>query len=75
MPPPPSPSTAQGPYRVERVETTDGPRWRLSGPGLEGTKAYPWEEFREKLHEMAELMNFAWQQAQRDREGQWADRQ
>lgn len=56
-------SPPSGPYRVERVETTDGPRWRLTGPGLEGTKAYPWEEFREKLNEMAELMNFAWAQA------------
>ena len=63
MPPAPSP----GPYRVERVETADGPRWRLSGPGLEGTKAYPWEEFREKLNEMAELMNFAWRQSRDQR--------
>ena len=53
-----------GPYRVDRVETRDGPRWRLIGPGLEGTKAYPWEEFGEKLNEIAELMNFAWNQAQ-----------
>ena len=60
----PTPSTP-GPYRVERIDTPDGPRWRLSGPGLEATKAYPWEEFREKLHEMAELMNFAWSQATR----------
>ena len=51
------------PYRVERIDTPSGPRWRLSGPGLEGTKAYPWEEFREKLQEMADLMNFAWGQA------------
>jgi hypothetical protein len=57
------PSPAAGPYRVERVETADGPRWRLTGPGLGGTKAYPWEEFREKLREMADLMNFAWRQA------------
>jgi hypothetical protein len=60
----PQPATSSdGPYRVERVATADGPRWRLSGPGLEGTKAYPWEDVREKLHEMAELMNFAWRQA------------
>jgi hypothetical protein len=52
-----------GPYRVERVETSDGPRWRLTGPGQGGTKAYPWDEFREKLGEMADLMNFAWRQA------------
>ena len=56
-------ASPSGPYRVERVETADGPRWRLAGPGLEGTKAYPWEEFRDKLQEMAELMNFAWGQA------------
>jgi hypothetical protein len=57
------PAREPGPYRVERVETAGGPRWRLSGPGLVGTKAYPWEEFREKLGEMADLMNFAWHQA------------
>jgi len=61
----PLPPSTPGPYRVERVATPDGPRWRLSGPGLEATKAYPWEEFREKLNEMAELMNFAWGQAMR----------
>ena len=62
----PLPSTP-GPYKVERIDTAEGPRWRLSGPGLESTKAYPWEEFREKLNEMAELMNFAWAQAMRER--------
>jgi hypothetical protein len=57
------PSPDAGPYRVERIETADGPRWRLSGPGLVDTKAYPWEEFREKLGQMADLMNFAWRQS------------
>jgi len=55
---------ARGPYCVQRVETPDGPLWRLIGPGLEETKGYPWEEFGQKLEEMAELMNFAWNQAQ-----------
>ena len=67
MPAPPV-SPARGPYQVERVDTPHGPRWRLSGPGLEATKAYPWEEFREKLNEMAELMNFAWREARRAQE-------
>ena len=58
-----STSRPTGPYRVERVETPQGPRCRLSGPGLEGGKVYPWDEVHEKLAEMAELMNFAWQQA------------
>ena len=57
-----------GHYRVERVDTPEGPAWRLAGPGLEEGKAYPWEEFREKLAEMAHLMNFAYAQALRDRE-------
>ena len=57
-------STPTGPYRVERIETPQGPRWRLAGPGLEGVKSYEWEEAREKLREMAELMNFAWRQAE-----------
>jgi hypothetical protein len=48
---------------VERLETPDGPRWRLIGPGLPDTKTYPSEEFRDRLNEMAELMNFAWEQA------------
>ena len=52
-----------GPYRVERVETAEGPAWRLVGPGLDESKAYPWEEFGEKLAEMAHLMNFAYAQA------------
>ena len=51
-----------GPYRVERVQTAEGPAWRLAGPGLDESKAYPWEEFRDKLAEMAELMNFAYAQ-------------
>ena len=50
-------STMTGPYRVERVETPQGACCRLAGPGLEGGKAYPWEEVREKLQEMAELMD------------------
>jgi len=57
-------STPTGPYRVERIETPQGPRWRLAGPGLDGVKSYEWEEAREKLREMAELMNFAWRQAE-----------
>lgn len=59
-----TPKTNPGPYRVERLDGRDGPRWRLVGPGLPDTKTYPWEEFREKLNEMAELMNFAWEQAE-----------
>jgi hypothetical protein len=63
-----SPDT-NGPYHVERVETPDGPCWRLSGPGLGQGKGYPWEEAKEKLGEMAKLMNFAWQQATTQRHG------
>ena len=57
-----------GPYRVERIQTCDGPAWRLAGPGLDDAKAYPWEEFREKLAEMAHLMNFAYAQALKERD-------
>jgi hypothetical protein len=53
-----------GPYHVERLDTPQGPRWRLAGPGLDGSKSYPWEEIREKLTEMAALMNFAWGQCE-----------
>ena len=51
-----------GPYRVERVETPQGPHWRLAGPGLPASRAYPWEEYRDKLAEIAQLMNFAFEQ-------------
>ena len=50
-----------GPYKVERVETPQGPHWRLAGPGLPPAKAYPYEEFRDKLKEIAQLMNFAYE--------------
>jgi hypothetical protein len=53
---------ADPPYFVEQVSGPDGPRWRLAGPGLGPTKAYPWAEVRDKLDELAALMNFAWQQ-------------
>ena len=58
-------SRPAGPYHVEQLETPEGPEWHLAGPGLEGTKGYAWEEVREKLSEMAALMNFAWRQAKR----------
>jgi hypothetical protein len=51
------------PYRVERIQTASGPAWRLVGPGLEDPKAYPWAEFRDKLEELARVMNFAWRQS------------
>ncbi|HEX8524238.1 MAG TPA: hypothetical protein VF669_18430 [Tepidisphaeraceae bacterium] len=59
-----------GPYRVERVEGPKGPSWRLVGPGLEDPKAYPWDEFREKLEELARLMNFAWDQHEKQQHSQ-----
>ncbi|HSI34504.1 MAG: hypothetical protein ACAI43_06460 [Phycisphaerae bacterium] len=52
-----------GPYFVERVETPQGPHWRLAGPGLPPSKVYAGEEFRDKLAEIAHLMNFAYDQA------------
>ena len=66
---------ASGPYHVERIEAPGGPRWRLSGPGLDGTtKTYPWDEVRDKLAQMAELMNFAWRQCEgRQKSGMTGD--
>lgn len=55
---------APGPYQVRRIDTPAGPRWGLTGPGLDGTKTYPWDEFRDKLGQMAELMNFVWRQCE-----------
>jgi hypothetical protein len=69
MPDSPSDQDQGGPYRVERVDTADGPAWRLVGPGLENAKLYAWEEVREKLAEMAHLMNFAYAQALRQKSG------
>ncbi len=56
------PSRNTGPYRVEQLDTEAGPTWRLSGPGLQDAKAYPYGEFRDKLAELAQVMNFAWHQ-------------
>ena len=57
------PAAGDGPYRVEQLDTDAGPAWRLAGPGLRDAKAYPHAEFRDKLGELARVMNFAWQQA------------
>ena len=51
-----------GPYRVEQLDAEAGPTWRLSGPSLRDAKAYPYGEFRDKLAELAQVMNFAWHQ-------------
>ena len=58
-------SKTTGPYRVERVEEPRGPAWRIVGPGMEQGKTYPWEGVREKLEGIAEVMNFAWRQCQK----------
>jgi len=54
-----------GPYHVERIEGPKGPAWRLVGPGMEDQKAYPWDEVREKLDNLAKVMNFAWRQCEK----------
>ncbi|HEX8912333.1 MAG TPA: hypothetical protein VF796_08225 [Humisphaera sp.] len=59
----PPPAHAADPYAVEQIYTESGPAWRLVGPGLVDAKAYPWAEVREKLAELAAVMNFAWRQA------------
>ena len=63
---PPSPKKSDprstGPYRVEQLDSDAGPTWRLCGPGLSDAKAYPYGEFRDKLAELAQVMNFAWHQ-------------
>jgi hypothetical protein len=53
------------PYHVEQIRTDAGPRWRLAGPGLADAKSYPEADVREKLTELAAVMNFAWRQARR----------
>lgn len=50
------------PYCVEQIDAEAGPTWRLCGPGLRDAKAYPYNEFRDKLAELAQVMNFAWHQ-------------
>jgi hypothetical protein len=65
-------SRITGPYHVKRIDTSQGPRWRLAGPGQDGAepaKSYPWDEVREKLAELAELMNFAWTESRRQPHG------
>lgn len=53
-----------GPYRVEEVQTPQGLCWRLVGPGLDNTRAYPWAEAKQRLAELADMMNFAWRQSE-----------
>lgn len=54
---------AIGPYRVEQFDGPAGPRWRLTGPGLNDSKGHPWQEVRERLEDLAAVMNFAWSEA------------
>jgi hypothetical protein len=54
---------APGPYRVEQFDGPAGPRWRLTGPGLADAKGHPHPEVRERLEDLAAVMNFAWQEA------------
>ena len=56
---------ANGPYSVQRVEGAKGPAWRIVGPGMAEGKSYPWEGVREKLEGIAEVMNFAWRQCEK----------
>jgi hypothetical protein len=53
------------PYRVEQIDGPAGPMWRLTGPGLDHAKPYPHPEVREKLSELATVMNFAWNEGRR----------
>jgi hypothetical protein len=52
-------------YRVRKVEQPWGSGYRLDGPGLQMERALRDEESRERLEDIANLMNFAFEQGRR----------
>lgn len=53
---------AKPPYHVDRLDTEPA-AYRLAGPGIT-SKTWNGEDQRERLEEMAELMNFVWEQCE-----------
>jgi len=50
-------------YRVSKAEqSSGGVAYRLDGPGLKAERVYCGEETRERLEDVVELMNFAFEQ-------------
>jgi hypothetical protein len=53
------PSDPANPYRVERIDTDAGERWRLTGPGFT-LKPSRGAESEERLSDLASLMGHAY---------------
>jgi hypothetical protein len=52
-------------YKVRKLERSRGDGYRLEGPGLEGERIFRSEESRERLQDIADLMNFAFEEGLR----------
>jgi len=52
-------------YKVKPFEQSWGSGYRLEGPGLQTERVFRGEESRERLEDIADLMNFAFEQGRR----------
>ena len=52
-------------YRVTTFQDSEGAGYRLDGPGLQMQRLFRGDDYREKLQDMAELMNFSFEQGRR----------
>jgi hypothetical protein len=57
-------------YRVTTLQDSQGNCYRLDGPGLQMQRLFRGDDHREKLQDMAELMNFSFEQGRRSLEQQ-----
>ena len=52
-------------YKVSRIQAPWGDGYRLDGPGLQMDRPFRSEESRERLEDIANLMNFAFEQGRK----------
>jgi hypothetical protein len=52
-------------YRVTTLQDPQGNWYRLDGPGLQMQRLFRGDDYREQLQDMAELMNFSFEQGRR----------
>jgi len=57
-------------YKVIALRDSQGIGYRLDGPGLQMQRLFRGDDHREKLEDMAELMNFSFEQGRRSLEQQ-----
>ena len=54
-----------GRYKVNTIHKSWGSGYQLDGPGLRMARVFRGEESRERLEDIADLMNFAFEQGRR----------